>query len=82
MVIPFFLSNSKLAAKDARDCARWFLVAASAESSMIFFSAGLSVSHTFLLKMTDCGLYWWLVNATNFCTSQNLLAAITAMGFS
>ena len=49
---------------------------------MIFFSAGVSVSQTFLLMITDCGLYWWLVSVRYFCTSQNLLAWITDSGFS
>ncbi len=33
-------------------------------------------------QSTVCGLYWWLVSAMFFCTSQNLLAAITLIGFS
>ena len=40
------------------------------------------MSHTFLLKISDCGLYWWLVSVRNFCTSKNLFAWITLSGFS
>ncbi len=81
-VMPPFLIASSAVAMPARDCSRWYLAASSAASSSSFFSAGDSVSQTFLLKITDCGLYWWLVIARYFCTSQNLLAAITVSGFS
>jgi hypothetical protein len=57
-------------------------VDSTAASEMIFFSSADSVSQNFLLISTDCGLYWWLVSVANFCTSKNLLAAITVSGFS
>ena len=80
--MPFFLMFSSAVFINARDCSRWNLAASSAASSSSFFSAAFRPSHTFLLKITDCGLYWWLVMARCFCTSQNLLALITVKGFS
>ena len=32
-------------------------------------SALPSVSQIFLLKINDCGLYWWLLSTMCFCTS-------------
>ena len=81
-VMPAFLSWSSWPAAASRLVWRWKRLASTAASCRIFWSAGASVSQTFLLTISDCGLYWWLVTARNFCTSKNLLARITLKGFS